>query len=199
VNCKDRNNGRGGRFNNNGYGGRGAFGGRCGRFSGGGNRQPSFRGKCNYCHKVGHKAADCRKRQDEAEEICMMAEEQMALGYCVICGGRGSLGTFCLNCVDSGAIYCSETYEGEGQGNYCEEDDEDEDISDSDISIKDEYGNIQVQKRNRKKDYSIATLTMEQVQNNGFIIKTNVRTSHEYEDRLKRHTTGNTDNGLYLC
>jgi hypothetical protein len=39
--------------------------------------------------------------------------------------------------VDSGAIYCFETYEGEGHGNYWEDDNEDEDSSDLDISIKD--------------------------------------------------------------
>jgi Zinc knuckle len=76
VNCKDRTSGGGGRFNNNGYGGRGGFGG---RFGGRGNRQPTFCGKCNYCHKVGHKAADCRKRQDEA------ADGRRANGIRILC------------------------------------------------------------------------------------------------------------------
>jgi hypothetical protein len=38
---------------------------------------------------------------------------------------------------------------------------------------------------------------MEQVQNNEFIVQAIFKTSHEYQERLEKHTTGNIDNGLH--
>jgi hypothetical protein len=121
-----------------------------------------FKGNCNYCHKFGHKSANCIKRKNDLEgrgnnngigrrqetadvslialemEIAFMAEE-MELEYCVYCGGRGPLGTYCDRCVDSGCIYARELFENEERGDYWEqcndeeEEDKDDKMNDDDI------------------------------------------------------------------
>jgi hypothetical protein len=87
-------------------------------FGQGMNRGRGFKGNCNYCHRFGHKPADCIKKKNNLEnrgnsnvlgrrqdnpdsslvvqeiEVPYMAEE-IEFGYCVHCGGRGPLGTFC--------------------------------------------------------------------------------------------------------
>jgi hypothetical protein len=119
-----------------------------------------FKSNCNCCHKFVHKSADCTKKKNDLEnrgnnivgprqeniysllivqemEIAYMAEE-IEYGYCVHCGGRGPLGTFCDRCVDSSCIYARQLFEDEGRGDYWEEpDDEEEEEEEEEDEDKD--------------------------------------------------------------
>jgi hypothetical protein len=108
-------------------------------FGQGMNSGRGFKGNCNYCHRFGHKSADCIKhkkdlerrdnnngigRKHETADVSLVAKEmevdfmakEIEFGYCVHCGGRGPLGTFCDRCVDSGCLYARDLYEDEGRG-----------------------------------------------------------------------------------
>jgi hypothetical protein len=206
ANCRERTNKQNKRFQ--GRGGRG-MGLQQGMNSGRG-----FLGNCNYCHKFGHKAADCIKRKSDLEnrsnsngirrqeaadvslnvqemELAFMAEE-WEFGYCVHCGGRGPLGTFCDRCVDSGCIYASTQYEDEGVDEY-ENDTEDDEMN--------EENNIEENKNESNDEDEDGNLDEEfeqQVLKNEIIVLLRTqRNSNEYIDRLRRNTTGNTSQGLF--
>ena len=203
ANCRDRIQPF--RAGGRNYGGR--FGGRGGRGNNGGRGGYSFKGNCHYCQKPGHKSSDCRQRKAdqnprENAEIVLMAEDGGGLGRCIHCGDFGPFGNFWYECEDSGFIYASlEGYDEEtdGRGNYWEEkEDADEESSDSSaLSIKDEHGNIQVLEKIKKKYYSFEPPTREQIEGNEFVVLTTADNSPEYANRLKSHSTGNTDNGLF--
>ena len=200
ANCRERNQNRGG--GRNGYGGR-KFGGRFGGRGTGRGDGFKFKGNCHYCQKPGHKSSECRQRKAdlnprENADVVLMAEEG-GLGRCIQCGGFGPLGNYCFSCEDSGFIYASissDDEENDGHGNYWEEN-EDSDDSSSDLSVKDESGNIKILKKIKKKFYSFEPPTQEQIEKNEFVVLTNSDNSPEYAKRLRNHSTGNTDDGLF--
>lgn len=186
--------------------------------NGNGFRSKGFDGNCNFCHKFGHKSVDCNLRkasagaknrpggnrynQDSADvlliakemELAFMAEEQEEdlVGYCVNCGGRGPLGTYCTRsgCEDSGSIYTTMLFEEEGRGNYWEEDDEDSSGNESSDMFPD----------NDSDEERGATLepgpTLDEVMNRNIVTLSCGHTA-QFLEKMCRHRTGNTRLGLF--